>query len=201
MAAVTRFLIGAAGVATLIGAAAPAAAQYGGYGRGMGDVILGTVIESVIGGGRYGSGGYGGYDNYGGYGNSGYGNEQALVQRCARAAEQRASGRSASGYGYDDSRYGDSRYGDNRYGYANSARVVGITSVERRRDRSLRIKGVIDADSGYNQDRYGNSGYGGYGTNRYGASSSADLRFQCNIDYRGRITNLDLNRNDRRYGY
>lgn len=211
MSAVSKFLTGAAGAAMLIGAAAPAAAQYNGYGRGIGDVIVGTVIDSVIGGGRYGGGyggyggdggAYGGYGNYGsGYGTSGYGNERVAVDQCSRAAEQRVSGRSNSGYG--DSRYGNSRYGNSGYGYAGSARVVAVTNVERRPNNSLRVKGLIDANGGYDQGRFGNSGYGSdrYGSDRYGAASTADLRFQCNIDNRGRITNLDINRNDSRYRY
>ena len=72
-------------------------------------------------------------------------------------------------------------YGYNSYG---GGRVLGITSVERR-NNGLRVRGVAS------------SGSRGYGYNNGGA----DLSFKCNVDYRGRITDIDLNRRGVSYGY
>ena len=65
-------------------------------------------------------------------------------------------------------------YGYDRFG----GRVLAVTSVERR-NNGVRVRGV--ASSGRS---------GGYGYNNGGA----DLSFNCKVDYRGRITDLDLNR-------
>ena len=69
-------------------------------------------------------------------------------------------------------------YGSNNYG--GRARVVGITAVERR-NSGLRVRGVAT------------SGGRGYGYN------NAHIGFSCKVDYRGRITDLDLDLNS--YGY
>lgn len=74
-------------------------------------------------------------------------------------------------------------YGYNNYG---GGRVLAITSVERR-NNGLRVRGVASS---------GSRGYG-YGYNGGGA----DLSFKCNVDYRGRITDIDLNRRNMSYGY
>ena len=72
-------------------------------------------------------------------------------------------------------------YGYNNYG---GGRVLGVTSVERR-NNGLRVRGVAS------------SGSRGYGYN----NGAADLTFKCNVDYRGRITDIDLNRRNMSYGY
>jgi hypothetical protein len=177
-------LIGSAGLAAIAVVATPAAAQsYGGYNQGG---IVGAVIDSVLGGGRYGA--YGQGDN------------RIGVDQCARAAEAQLSG------GYRSSRYGayGRGYGDRGYdNYAmTSARVTGITRVERS-SNGLRVSGLIDSGVGYG-NQYGNQGYDprynqGYGNQAYGYGNQvADLRFNCRVDYRGRVTSLDIRRNDRR---
>ena len=67
-------------------------------------------------------------------------------------------------------------YGYNSYG----GRVLGVTSVERR-NNGVRVRGVASS--------------GRYGYN----NGAADLGFSCKVDYRGRITDIDLDR--RNYGY
>ena len=219
-----KILAGSAGLAMVAGVAAPAAAQYGQYpnqGYGQGGVI-GQVINSVLGQGRYGA--------------YGQGPDRIGVDQCARAAEARVSGDFRAGrYGHYNQGYNDRRYG-NRYGNggynnaATNARVVGITQVERR-NNGLRVRGVIDSGMGYgyghgygNQGydpryaqqgydprygdpRYGdpryNQGYGqpGYGNQAYAYNAqSADLRCDCRVDYRGRVTSLDIKRNHGRRG-
>lgn len=210
MTVLPKILAGVAGLA-LFGAAAPAAAQsypygnYGGYNQGSG--VVGAIIQSVLGGGQYGGYGRGQY----GYGQ---GNDRVAVSQCARAAEMRVN-RNGGGYGGYNQGY-DPRYGNQGYGYdqGGSARVVGITRVERR-SNGLKVAGVMSSGmgygGGYNQGydpRYGQQGYDprygnqGYGNQGYGNhAQQADLRFNCRVDYRGRVTDLNIARANVRRGY
>jgi len=118
-----------------------------------------------------------------GYG-SGYGygmNSQAAVDRCAAAVTDRVN-RQYGGYAAPYGGYG--AYGYNN-GYGAGARVVAITSVEPRSNSKLRVRGVAQAAA------YA----GGYG------NVPQEFTFKCNIDYRGYITDIDLDRTNRGYGY
>jgi hypothetical protein len=84
-------------------------------------------------------------------------------------------------------------------GHSN-ARVTAITNVERR-NRGLRVSGLINSGmmGGYGSNGYG-PGYGqGYGQGGHAnigyATAGADLSFRCNVDYRGAVTNVRINRN------
>lgn len=201
-----KILMGSAGLAMAFGAAAPAAAQYApNYGYNNNNTIAG-VISSVLGGGRYGA--------------YGQGNDRVAVDQCARAAEARVSrDYRTTAYGNQryDPRYGNQGYNQQGYGYnqqnygynnAGTARVVGITAVERK-SNGLKVSGVIDSGMGYrgaygNQGydpRYGNQGYPNQYGNQYGNQAYAynaqvaDLRFSCRVDYRGYVSNVDIKRN------
>ncbi|MEO5773105.1 MAG: hypothetical protein ABIQ32_03170 [Sphingomicrobium sp.] len=171
MKAFKYLLAGGAGLAALA-VAAPASAQYyPGYGGGN---VLGQVLGQVLSGGAYG-GGYGG----------GYGmNSQAAVQQCAAAITQRINSQYGGGYGGYGGGYG--AYG----GYGGGARVVSVTNIQRRSNGRLRIEGIAQSSA------YG-AGYGGYGG---GYQGGGDLTFRCDMDYRGYITNTDLNRIGSSYG-
>lgn len=187
MRAFKFILAGGAGLAALA-AAAPASAQY--YpGYGGGGNVVGQVLGQILGGGQ---GGYGGY-GYNGYGQ----NSQAMVQRCAAAVTDRINRQSGAGYGGSYGGYGG--YGQ---GYAQGgARVVAITSVERRSSGRLRVRGMVQTNAygaGYGgYGGYGQGGYGGYGQGGYGGQG--DLAFKCNIDYRGYISDIDLDRVNNAY--
>ena len=220
MSARMKILTGVAGLTALVGLAAPAAAQGypygGGYNQGYGynnngSGVLGAIVNQVLGYGRYPYGNYGyGQSGYGqnGYGQNGYGQSQSVaVQQCARAAEARLSGYGGSnngyggynngyggynnGYGGYNNGYGgyDNGYGYNNGGYNNGARVVGISRVDRK-SYGYRVYGVAT-------DRFGNgSGYrSGYG--------SPSIRFDCKVEYNGRVRDVNVNRNmsGYRYGY
>ena len=171
-------LFGAAGLAMTCAAAAPAAAQpY--YPQSSGGGIVGAIINSVTGGyGQYPMGNYG-YQYVG---------QRSLVQQCAIAAEQRLDGQyGGQGYGAYNG------YGQQGYGYQNQggARVLGITSVERRNNGGLNVRGVATSGA------YG-QGYGyrqGYGA----ANGQADLSFNCRVNARGQVTNVRIARNEVRY--
>ena len=127
--------------------------------------------------------------------------DRQAVSRCASAAMARARDQ-YRGYGYQQG-YGDQQdYDDHRgYGYqqgiaAPAMRVTAITSVERR-SGGLRVRGLLDTGM-YGGQRYiGNRPYG-YQNQGYGAG---DLTFRCDVDYRGYVSNVRVNRNDqyRRY--
>lgn len=185
MTTLSRGLIGTAGLAAALTIVSPASAQqpyhYGNQNSG----VVGAIINSVT--GQYPQGAYG----YGQYpqGNYGYGQtNQHAVGMCAAAAEQRISGRyyrGQPGYGYNNGY---------QQGYANGyngqgARVLGITNVERRNNGSLKISGVASSGRGYG---YSNQGYNGQ--NAY-ANQAADLRFNCRVNTRGQVTDVNINRN------
>jgi hypothetical protein len=193
MKPVSKLLAGAAAVAAVtVGAAAPAAAQYYpgggyGYGGGIGDVLVGAVLNSILRGGT--PGGYNGY-----YGRSDYNLERAAVDQCARATEQRLNGNRNGGYGYQNA----------------GVRVVQIERVQRTRNGNMRVYGLA-TNAGY-QGNYGgyNQPYGGYnqpygGYNQpyggYQQQAASEFRFNCKFERNGRITDLDIDRNRTAYRY
>lgn len=186
MSVTTKLLTGAAGLAAIAGFATPAAAQYYpgyGYGNGYNNNIVGAIINSV-------TGNYGRYP-YGNYGYNQYANQSSAVDQCARAVEARLNGGNGY-YGYGNMPYGgyNNGYRNNGYGYNNGyggGRVQGITRVDRK-SYGLKVHGV--ASSGYRgYDGYGRQGYG-----NYGYSAGADLSFNCEVRYDGRIRDIDINR-------
>ena len=178
MKAVTKIMAGGAVAAAALFAAAPASAQYypgnpyGGYGGyGTGNVV-GQVINQVLGGG------YGGY----GYGNGA--NSQAVVNQCVNAVQARLA-RNYNYGAYGSPGYGN--YGYNNYAYG-QARVLGISRVEPRSRGGVTVRGVATNGT--------NIGYGGYG-----GQQSVDLTFKCSTDYRGYVTDIDIDRATSNYGY
>jgi opacity protein-like surface antigen len=136
-------------------------------------------------GGQYGYPGYGG--NYG-YGNQGVigsiieglignryqVNDRQAVRQCAYAAVQRAESQYRPYFNGMPYAY---------QGYNGYVRVTAITDVQRRNNGLVRVRGLLDTARG---------GYGRYGS---------DLKFRCDVDYRGQVYRVDLDRNDgyRRY--
>jgi len=175
MKAVTKFLAGGVAIAALA-SAAPAAAQYypgygSGYGYGYPGYGSGNVVGQVL--NQVLGGGYG----YNGYG---AGNSQAAVSQCVGAVQARLNGGGYGGYGYN-----------NGYGYNGAyggGRVLGISRVEPRSNGGLTVRGVA------NSGRYA----GAYG---YNGQGQVDLTFKCKTDYRGFVTNVDIDRAQSNYGY
>jgi len=174
MMAITKFLAGGVAIAALASAAPAAAQYYPGYGSSPGyggGNVVGQVINQVLGGGGYG---------YNGYGYNGAGNSQAAVSQCVGAVQARLSGGGYGGYGYN-----------NGYGYNGAyggGRVLGISRVEPRSNGGLTVRGVA------NSGRYA----GAYG---YNGQGQVDLTFKCKTDYRGFVTDVDLDRAQSNYGY
>jgi len=77
-----------------------------------------------------------------------------------------------------------------------SARIFSVSSVNPNRN-SIRVRGYASGGRyAYNPNgNYGAYGYGAYGAQGYGyANSVADLSFKCDVDYQGRVRDIDLNR-------
>jgi len=71
-------------------------------------------------------------------------------------------------------------------------RVLSVTRETPTRN-GMRIRGL--ASSGrYAYNRYGAYGVGAYGALGYGYNSMADLSWRCDVDYRGYVRNVDINR-------
>jgi len=194
MKAVLKILLGGAGFAALAATAAPAAAQYGypgqyggQYGYGQGNVV-GTILDSFLGGRSYGQ------------------NERSSVEQCVRAVEHRINTR---GFDNERGRYSNYGYGygyDNQYRNYQGARVLSVTEVQRRSNGGIKVIGLATTgmNGAYNgqyngqyggQYGYGQQGYGGqYGYGQQGYQMPADARFDCTIDRYGRITDIDAKR-------
>jgi len=219
MSAKMKILTGATGLAAAVGLATPASAQYypqPGYGYpqqgypqqgypqsgyGYGNNPVGQIVGQILGYGRY---------PYGNYGYNQYANQAQVVDQCARAVDARLNGYRGGYYGYGNVPYGGGYgnpgyggpgYGGNPYGYGNQygynqgyggqgnggGRVQGITRVERK-SYGLKVWGVASSGyrgyNGYNQNGYGNYGY----------SAGADLKWDCEVNYDGRIRDIDVSR-------
>ena len=100
-------------------------------------------------------------------------NDRTAIAQCAAAAQQQAAVQYRPRY----------NQGYNQPYMQSTARVTGITNVERRQN-GLRVSGVMS--SGRN--------YGAYQQGYNGAYAGAvnDLTFRCIVDYRGAVTNIRI---------
>jgi hypothetical protein len=159
----------AAAVAALV--AGPALAQpY--YGQPYPQPYPQTYPQQYPGYGSQPYGGYGGSQGVIGtiidglVGNRYNVSDRQAVRQCAYAAVQRAESQYRGYYGGQPYAY---------QGYQGYVRVTAITDVSRRSNGRVRVRGLLDTARG---------GYGG-----------ADLSFRCDVDYRGVVYNVDLDRN------
>ena len=124
-----------------------------------------------------------------GYSQYGYANPyaqnmtQVAAQRCSMAVQQRLSYRGSTGIGDIIG----SLFGINTQ-QRTQGRVLSITQIDPDRNR-IQVRGL--ASSGVSTG-YGPDGMGAYGA--YGYSYQPDLRFRCNVDYRGYVRDVDIDR-------
>ena len=116
-----------------------------------------------------------GYSNAYGYNNA----TQIAADRCQAAVQQRLSYRS-SNTGILGALLGTTN---------TSARVLGVTQVTPRQN-SVRVRGV--ASTG--RMAYNPYGAGYYGTLGANYALQPDLSFRCDVDYRGFVRDVDINR-------
>lgn len=118
---------------------------------------------------------YGGYNTYG-YG-SGYANTNLAAQQCTAAVQNRLYSRGGLG-GILGSLVGS---------YGTQGRVLSITRVTQNYGYT-RVRGLATS---------GRVAYNPYGMGYYGAlgmNYAADLSFKCDVDYRGYVRDVDINR-------
>jgi hypothetical protein len=162
----TKILAGGVGLAAMA-AAAPATAQY-----------TYPYSYSPYGnayGYQYGNQPYG--NAYGYYSNAA---EQMAAQRCAAEVETRLQ-RGTNVGGVLTSILGMRT--------APAGRVLSIHNVKST-NVSMRVRGI--ADSGRMAYNYGPYGYGAYGAVGHNYATAGDLSFKCDVDYRGRIRDVDI---------
>ena len=122
--------------------------------------------------------------SYSQYGYSQYGvNPTVAAQQCTAAVQSRLYNRTSlasilgSLVGIPTNSYG---------------RVLNVTSETPTRS-GMRLRGL--ASSGrYAYNNYGPYGMGAYGALGYGYNNSADLSWRCDVDYRGYVRDVDINR-------
>lgn len=170
MTIMTKLLAGAAGLAA-IAATAPVSAQYAPYG-----------YSQPYNANPYGYGSQNGYGNQA-YGNQAYGmNTSVVTQQCTAAVQSRLYNRNSIG-GILGAVLGSNTTG----------RVVGVTAVQPRGNGLIRVSGV--ASSGrYARNNYSPYGVGAYGALGYNNASAADLSFRCDVDPRGYVRSVKINR-------
>ena len=164
MTMMMKILASGAGLAALA-TAAPAVAQYA-YPNAYAN--------------QYGNpyGNQYGYANNNGYNNS---LTSMAAQRCSAAVQNRLYRGSGSGLGG----IVGALLGANT---SSGGRVLSITQATPR-GSYVRVRGL--ATSGRS------AGYGQYGAGAYGAVGYAyqpDLSFRCDVDFRGQVRNVDINR-------
>jgi hypothetical protein len=120
-----------------------------------------------------------------GYSQYGYGgvNTSVAAQQCTAAVQNRLYNRTGVG-GVLGAIFGANTY--------SNARVLNVTQIVPRGSTVL-VRGL--ASSGrYASNGYGRYGVGAYGALGYGYAQQADLSFRCNVDYRGFVRDVDINR-------
>lgn len=143
-----------------------------GYGYGSNNV-LGQIIDGLI-GNRYNV------------------SDRQAIRQCTFAAVNQAESQYRPYFGPNWRR----PY-QNYNGYI---RVSQITDVQRR-SNGVRVRGLLDTGLYRNRpygNGYGGGGYGGgYGGGGYGGGGyGGDLSFRCDVDYRGYVSNIRINRNN-----
>ena len=125
-----------------------------------------------------------GYSQYG-YNQYGYVgvNSNIAAQQCSAAVQNRLYNRTSLG----------SILGSLVGVPMNNGRVLSVTSATPNRYGGMRVRGL--ASSGrYAYNNYSPYGYGAYGALGYGYANQADLSFRCDVDARGYVRNVDINR-------
>jgi hypothetical protein len=126
-----------------------------------------------------------GYASPYGYSQYAYGGVSTgmAAQRCTAAVQNRLYNRTGVG-GILGALFGANTY--------STARVLNVTQVVPR-GATVRVRGL--ATSGrYAYNSYGPYGMGAYGGLGYNMAQQADLSFRCDVDYRGYVRNVDINR-------
>jgi hypothetical protein len=107
-------------------------------------------------------------------------NTQAAAQQCAAAVQSRLSTRTSGGI-----------LGVLGLGTQSRGRVLSVTRVQPRGSH-IRVRGLATSNAYAAYNPYGVGAYGALGYNY--AQPRADLSFKCDVDYRGYVRDVDINR-------
>jgi hypothetical protein len=77
--------------------------------------------------------------------------------------------------------------------YGTTPQVLSVTSATPTRNGMVRVRGLASTGR-YANSRYGAYGVGAYGALGYGYSRQADLSFRCDVDNRGYVRSVSINR-------
>ncbi|MEO6224791.1 MAG: hypothetical protein ABIO80_02920 [Sphingomicrobium sp.] len=179
-----KLLAGAAGFAALA-AATPATAQTAypyGYSQPVSAYGYAQPVSAYGYAQPYGTARTYGTQPYG-YSNYAYGQNTSIAQQqCSAAVQNRLANRQSIG-GIIGA----------VLGVQTSGRVLGVTSIQPRRNGITRVHGL--ASSGrYASNAYSPYGVGAYGALGYNSMAAADLSFRCDVDYRGYVRDIRVNR-------
>ena len=103
---------------------------------------------------------------------------QMAAQRCAAAVQNRLSYRGNTNI-----------FGALLGANASNGRVLNVTRIDPRRN-SVRVQGLASSGT----QVYAPYGVGAYGMLGANYAPAADLRFKCDVDYRGFVRDVDINR-------
>jgi len=110
-------------------------------------------------------------------------NTNAAAQQCSAAVQQRLNNRGSIG-GIIGAVLGANT----------SGRVVSISQVTPRNNGMTRVRGFASSGRMAYNNGYGPYGAGAYGALGYGYANAADLSFRCDVDFRGYVRDVDINR-------
>lgn len=145
-----------------------------------GGLGLAAIAAAAPASAQYQYGYYPPYGNAYGYHNNSAHMTQMAASQCSAAVQARLNNRNMRGL---------AGLIGSLAGAQTSARVLTISSVNPSSTR-IRVRGL--ASSG--RHAYNPYGYGYYGAQGYGYANAADLSFKCDVDYSGRVRDIDINR-------
>ena len=132
---------------------------------------------------------YGYYPPYGGNYGAPYGNAYGYYGQNANLQQMAASQCSAAVQARLNNRTSVGGILGSMVGLSSNGRVLSVTQVTPRSNR-IRVRGFASS---------GRMAYNPYGAGYYGAlgsnyANAADLSFRCEVDYRGRVRDVDIDR-------
>ena len=180
---IRKMLLGSSAAIAAIAIAAPASAQYYNYGYSQPTTRYAQPTYRYN--QTYGYNQAYGYNQYGnqyGYAQPYAANSNMATQQCTAAVQNRLANRA-----------GIASIIGSLLGANTTGQVVAITQVQPRSNGTTRVRGL--ASSGrYATNTYGRYGVGAYGALGYGYQNAADLSFRCDVDYRGYVRSISVNR-------
>ncbi|MCL6682723.1 hypothetical protein [Sphingomonas alba] len=135
---------------------------------------------------------YGYYNGYNGY-QQPYGNAYGYYGNRANMTQVAANQCAAAVQARLNNRVGVQGILGAVLGANTRGQVISISSTQPSSNR-IRVRGLASSGRYAYNNGYGAYGYGAYGATGYGYANAADLSFRCDVDYSGRVRDIDINR-------